>query len=241
MCQARRLLYYWHILYLSENELVYKFYSAQLLKPGRNDWVIQIAKDKKELNFKFDDEEIRSMSRDKFKGIILKKINELAAKYFQEIKSRQQKIKQLKINDKFTPAAYLFSSKLSKDEIRTLFKLRSATIDVKGNMSSSFKDRMWCRTCYLFSESQEHLLQCGEIRNNLKNVDFSSVKYEMIYGSLKNQENIAKVYHLILQARKDILNNRSAIFTFTAGGPLHQLQFNWGATNSTFTYLFGFV
>ena len=135
----------------------------------------------------------------------------------------------------------MFSSKLSKDEILTLFKLRSATIDVKDNMSSSFKDRMWCRTCYIFSESQEHLLQCGEIINNLKNVDFSSVKYEMIYGSLKNQENIAKVYHMIIQARKDILNNLLAIFTFTAEGPLHQLQFNWDATNSTCTYLLGFI
>ena len=26
VCQARRLQYYWHILHLSENELVYKFY-----------------------------------------------------------------------------------------------------------------------------------------------------------------------------------------------------------------------
>ena len=169
--------------------------------------MVQITQDKKELNLEFDDDEIRNMTRAKFKSIILKKINEFAAKYFQRIQSKQQKTKHFEISDKFTPAAYLFSSKLSNDEIRTLFKLRSGTIDVKGNMSSSFKDRMWCRTCFLFSESQEHLFQCAEIRIKLKDVDFSSVKYEMIYGRLKNQENIAKVYHLILQARKDILNN----------------------------------
>ena len=49
------------------------------------------------------------------------------------------------------------------------------------------------------------MLNCFDIRKSLNTVDFIGVKYEMIYGNLQDQENIAKVYHLILQARKDIL------------------------------------
>ena len=45
--KARRMMYYWHIMHLNKNELLFKFYLAQKLKPSKNDWVIQIGKDKK--------------------------------------------------------------------------------------------------------------------------------------------------------------------------------------------------
>ena len=146
------------------------------------------------------------MSKPKFKELVLRKLNAFAARQFSEIQSKQQKTKQLKISGKQQPAAYLFSQNLCQDEIRTLFKLRSSTIDVKGNMSSSYKENIWCRTCFLFPEFQPHLLDCSNIRQKLPDIDFSKVKYEMIYGNLKDQECIAKIYHLILQARCDMLN-----------------------------------
>ena len=205
VCQSRRLLYYWHILHLDESELLNKFYLAQSLKPGKNDWVLQIAKDKKELKINLSDEQVKKMSKYKFKEIVMSKINALAARQFSEIQLKQKKTKQLKISDNMKPEEYLFSQNLNHDEIRTLFRLRSSTIDAKANMSSFFKENMWCRTCYLFPESQEHLLNCSDIRKSLSTVDFSGIKYEMIYGNLQDQEHIAKVYHLILQARKDIL------------------------------------
>ena len=37
-------------MYLNEDELVYKFFMAQSLKPSKNDWVLQILQDKKDLN-----------------------------------------------------------------------------------------------------------------------------------------------------------------------------------------------
>ena len=207
VCQARRLLCNWHILQLEESELLFKFYSAQQLKPGKNDWVRQIEKDKNELNINLSDLEVKNMTKLKFKQIVMMRIHALAAKHFTAIQSKQQKTKQLKISDKLTPAKYLFSSKLCHDEIRTLFRLRCSTIDAKLNMSSLFKENKWCRTCFLFPESQEHLFSCLDIREKLKDVDFSGIKYEMIYGHLHEQEKIAKVYHLILQARSDILNS----------------------------------
>ena len=154
VCQSRRLLYYWHILHLDESELLNKFYLAQSLKPGKNDWVLQISKDKKELKINLSDEKVKKMSKYKFKEIVMSKINALAARQFSEIQLKQQKTKQLKISDNMKPAEYLFSQNLNHDEIRTLFRLRSSTIDAKANMSSSFKEKMWCRTCYMFPESQ---------------------------------------------------------------------------------------
>ena len=50
---------------------------------------------------------------------------------------------------------------------------------------------MWCRTCFLFNESQSHLLQCPEIVNKLDNeLDFKSIDYNMMFSTLENQEKI---------------------------------------------------
>ena len=97
VCQARRLLYNWHILHVEESELLFKFYSAQQLKPGKNDWVRQIEKDKNELNISLSDQEVKKMTKLKFKQIVMQKINVLAAKHFTEIQSKQQKTKHLKM------------------------------------------------------------------------------------------------------------------------------------------------
>ena len=61
----------------------------------------------------------------------------------------------------------------------------------------------------MFSETQEHVLQCSVLRDQVQhlNIDFSSVDYKMIFGNLEKQEKIVKIYHLLVQARSDKLNS----------------------------------
>ena len=134
------------------------------------------------------------------------KVHRSAKIYLEKLKS--YKTNHLKISEKMSAAKYLFSKKINVKEIRTLFRLRSRMINVKGNQKSSYKNNMWCRTCQLFSETQEHILQCSAIRDKVNhlNIDFSLVDYKMIYMNLESQEKIAKVYHIMVQARNDLLN-----------------------------------
>ena len=162
--KTRRMMYYWHILHLDENELLYKFYVAQKLKPNKSDWVSQIIKDKKDLKIQINDEEVRKMSKTKFKQLIQTKINEFAKRCFLEIQSKQSKTSKLKIYETRKPAEYLYSKNLCKEEIQTLFKLRCRTIDVKLNQESANRNQTWCQTCFLFPESQKHVYHCTEIR-----------------------------------------------------------------------------
>ena len=148
--KVRRLLCYWHVLQLDKSELVHRFYVAQSLKPTKNDWVLQIAQDKKDLDINLGDEDVRKLNIFKFKEIIQKKCNVFAARYFCDIQSRQTKTQHLEISEVFKPADYLSSQKLTSSEIQTLFLLRSRSINVKGNNSSAYEDNMWCRTCKLF-------------------------------------------------------------------------------------------
>ena len=51
--KIRRLMYWWHITRVPETSLIQRFYKAQKLKPIRNDWVLQLEKDKKEFGINF--------------------------------------------------------------------------------------------------------------------------------------------------------------------------------------------
>jgi hypothetical protein len=80
-------------------------------------------------------------------------------------------------------------------------------IDVKDNFQSSHKNNMWCRICNLFTETQQHLVDCPPIREKLKGlVKFENIDYSIIFKSIRSQEIFAKSYTVILNARKDILS-----------------------------------
>ena len=151
--KTRRLLYYWHILNLEEKEILHKFYLGQKFKPSRNDWVLTIQKDMDEIGLLMTEKEVKEMSQEKFKAIVQSKINVSVTKYL--LSKRGSKTAQLKFD--IQPSKYLFSKELNVEEIQTLFKLRTRTIDVKENQESSFKNNMWCRTCCIVKESQQHI------------------------------------------------------------------------------------
>ena len=223
--KTRRLMYYWQILHSDENELLYKFYLAQSLRPGRNDWVLQIVQDMSDIDLRMSEEEIKKTSKTKFKSIIQTKMNVCIKSYFQKIQAKQSKTSHLKITENFKPAKYLSSRKLNPSEIRTLFRLRSRTISVKDNHSSSYKANMSCRTCFLSTETQEHVFLCAEIRRKLPDMTYDEVNYQMIFGKLEDQEKFTKIYHLMLEARTDMMSSPSP-----SGGPVHQWQ-SCGATD----------
>ena len=130
-----------------------------------------------------------------------------ATKYLREQKISHSKSKNLSFNG-FKPAEYLLTKNLTTEEVRTLFQLRTRMIDVKRNFSSAYTNNMWCKLCNLFTETQQHLLECPELRIKTKKIiKFNEVEYRRIYGNLKNQEKAAKTFKILLEARKDILES----------------------------------
>ena len=70
-----------------------KFFNAQLENSSKTDWTSQVEKDLKELEIKLTFEDIESMSRNKFKNHILKKIESSALKYLKSmIKSKGKEL-----------------------------------------------------------------------------------------------------------------------------------------------------
>ena len=176
------------------------------MNPNKDDWIEQLDKDKKELNLLLEDDELKSIKEEQFREIVMAKIEICAGKYLEEIRFGHTKTEKIKFEG-FKPSSYLMSRNLSTREIQTLFSLRTRMVDVKGNFSSGNTDNLWCKLCSLFKETQQHLLECPEIRLRTKNlVNFKELDYQMIFGSMTNQEKITKSYQIISEARKELLD-----------------------------------
>ena len=79
-------------------------------------------------------------------------------------------------------------------------------INVKLNFKSSNKENIWCKTCYLFPETQQHLTTCPVLKSRLKHlVDYETLDHSMIFQNLERQEKFAKIYTIILKGREDML------------------------------------
>ena len=206
--KMRRIMYWWHLVNLKNTEVLHKMYLAQKLNCSKGDWVEQLETDKKELNLNLDDEELKSFKQEQFRIMVKKRITIAAGKYLENIRNSHSKTKNLKFTE-FKPANYLLSKNLSADEVRTLFKLRTRMINVKGNFETG-QTNLWCRTCQLFRETQQHLLECPTLRMRTKHLfKASEFDFSMIFGTPSNQEKFTKIYHILLQAREDILTTTS--------------------------------
>lgn len=204
--KTRRVMYWWHVVNLDKTEVLHKFYIAQKLNKSKDDWVEQLEKDKVDLDLQMEDDEIKCIKKEQFRNIVKNKIEKFSAKYLMQLKRSHSKTEHLTFNG-FKPAEYLMSKNLTSKEVQTLFQLRTRMVDVKGNFSSAHSNNMWCKLCLLFTETQQHLLECPVLRIRTKNlIDFKEADYPMIFGNLKNQEKIAKIYKILIEARKDLLN-----------------------------------
>ena len=83
--KSRRLMFLHYILSQSEESLLKKFFNAQMENSNKTDWTYQVQKDIKELEICLEIEDIKSMSKNKFKSHINKKIECAALKYLKSM------------------------------------------------------------------------------------------------------------------------------------------------------------
>ena len=88
-------MYLHHILKRPKEEVIRKFYTAQKLKPSRNDWVMSIQNDKNELEIKLSDEEIEKYTKYKFKKYLEDNIKKQTFKYLIKKKENHSKASDL--------------------------------------------------------------------------------------------------------------------------------------------------
>ena len=212
----RRVMYWWHLCQLSEEEIIKKVYRAQCHSTHSTDWVNQLKQDLKYLKITLNDEDLSRMSKCQFKKYLDEKINFAAKLFLDNMKNSHSKSKFLPMFSG-KPDAYLYSKSLSKTEKINMFKMKTRMINVAENFKGK-KGSDWCKMCSLFYECQEHLRNCSKIREKLKTVINLDFDYCDIQGSLNLQEKFAKSYTLILTTREEILQEMTSNEDQSSGG-----------------------
>ena len=60
-------------------------------------------------------------------------------------------------------------------DAEVIFRARLRSINCKGNMPSAHRTNMTCRLCGIADETQEHVVNCVNVRNEENHLDMSIV------------------------------------------------------------------
>ena len=97
--KMRRVMYWWHLVNLSKDELLNKVYKAQKMSPNKGDWVEQLEKDKKELGLQISDEEVKTFTLEQFRRMVKRKVEITAGKYLEGKQKSHSKTENLVKNE----------------------------------------------------------------------------------------------------------------------------------------------
>ena len=66
-----------------------------------------------------------------------------------------------------------------------------------------------CNLCKKAEDNQQHLFQCETIKNELPELADTKIKYEQIYGTLKEKREVSKLLNTICKIREKILETEN--------------------------------
>ena len=202
---SRRLMYYWNILQMNEDELVKRVFTAQQISSCRNDWVLQICDDLKLCKISKSEEEIKKMKRHSFKMLVRRKVREVTDEYLVSLK----KSKSMNIWPSDNMKSYLKTNLISTEEKQLLYLMRCRMNDLKSNFQNKYKNNLNCSLCKQeCKESESHLLQCVEIISE-PDINLQNLKYSDIYGNLGDQIKAVQIWKKIFKIRTWKIENRS--------------------------------
>ena len=211
-------MYLWHILNRNKCELINRIYEAQKLSNITGDWIKLVEADKEELKIGMNDEEIRNISKDKFKEYVTKKAKIQQSNFLESLKKKHSKSEFLNCTEIKT-AEYLKNPLFNTKQKQLLFKLRSRTLDVKLNFPGQHRDLL-CRSCGLYPESQSHILQCPQLVTKVEYLkgNTSRLNENDIYKDIMKQQTIVNIYSDLLEVRENLKTQNSLS---SSEGPVH--------------------
>ena len=155
--------------------------------------------DLSECNINLSEESVRNMKKEKFKSLVKEQIRNLSKEYLIFLRSKHSKSDKLMLEKRMKE--YLISDKISTEEKKVLFSLKTRAVNVKTNYSSNLQN-MQCRLCKKIGEdeSEIHIMNCKMILSdsNLKS-ELLTISYEDIHGTINQQIVAAKVWKKVLR------------------------------------------
>ena len=93
---SRRLMFLHYILNEDNKSLIKQVLLEQMKSPVKNDWILTVWEDLKELEIGLEIKDIEELSKEGFKRFIDKKIDARVLEYLNDIKSKHKKVCHIK-------------------------------------------------------------------------------------------------------------------------------------------------
>ena len=180
----------------------FKFYKIQKDCPVKNDWVLQVQRDREEIDLGLTDSDFTTMSKWQFKKTLKKKVYAAAIKHLNNIAEDHSKSYPL-IKSELKCEAYITDSRFKVHEVQLLFSLRSRSYPVKANLKNKYKNDLLCGFCRSAFCEQQHLLQCSVLKKFVPELRDTKVKYDDIFSdSVEAQLEAVKLFNIIDKQRE---------------------------------------
>ena len=126
--------------------------------PLPGDWIHRLYKSLTLIGMTYDEEFIKSFSKQSFKKYVKKKTTTAAFSFLLKLKNNQSKLKYIRY-PKFIIQPYLRNSLFNKEEAIFLANARSRMLNVRHNRKNLHTDLKCPLGCY-HDDKQEELLNC---------------------------------------------------------------------------------
>ena len=147
------------------------------------------------------DEDIRTLSKNKFKKILKEKISTAALNYLNNLAEGHSKSRRL-IKPAMKCEQYITDHRFSSDEVKLLFQLRTFSYPVKSNFKNMYKNSdLLCELCKLNYCDENHLLSCSVMKGFIPELEVTNVKFEDVFGSTRDQLAAVKIFTQITRQR----------------------------------------
>ena len=204
MIKARRINYLHYLLNSPKGEMLRNVFEAQIRNPLKDDWVNIIKKDLEGFNIKYSFDQISKIKETLFKKEAAKACKDYTLRELNFEKEKHEKGENLTYNE-LKMQSYLSTSKLSANDAKFLFKIRSRMLDVRTNFEGLYKNNLICQVCMSHTDTQELILSCSALGNNnqIKYNDIFSKNLDIVIPILKQFKVLWKKRETILMKKKE--------------------------------------
>ena len=189
--------------------MIQKIFEAQKIKPSPGDFIELVKNDMEMIGLKTTEEEMRNISKQKFKKIVKTNVMNAAFIYLKDLQQTHSKMKSVHY-EKFEISKYLSSPMFSRNERYLLLALRTRTLrGIRSDFPGLYKDKM----CPLGCGDQDtipNILKCNVIKKLQKSDEMihGDVQYEDIFSkNIQKQKQVAALYDNFIEIRNRIMND----------------------------------
>ena len=192
-------------LHLIESKFIRKVYDIKKLIQTKNDWVGLVQKSLDELKIGLSGDQIMKVSKDSFKALVSRAVENCAIKYLNRRAASPSKSENL-IKASLEKEEYFEDHRFSRSEVELLFALRTRTVqEIKVSFPTQYGNCLTCDLCQVAVCNLEHLLSCVRLKAHVNIPE--NVCYTHLFSNTDEQLRVVRIFKKLLRTRDRLLDH----------------------------------